>query len=92
MVVDPDGHPLKYNQMEVYESIVARQSVRIEVDVPGEGGRGWRRTASSFEMGEQADLDDKWKEDLAAGTRHMLQETWAQRLALLLILGHAPAS
>ena len=37
VVVDPDGHPLKYNQLEVYESIVARQSVRIEVDVPGNG-------------------------------------------------------
>ena len=39
VVVDPDGHPFKYNQLEVYESIVARQSVRIEVDVPGEGAR-----------------------------------------------------
>jgi hypothetical protein len=80
VVVDPDGHPLKYNQMDVYESIVAKQSVRIEVDVPGEGGRGWRRAASTFEMDAQADLDDKWKEDLAGGARHMLQETWAQSL------------
>ena len=81
--MDPDGHPLKYNQMEVYESIVARQSVRVEVDVPGEGGRGWRRAVSSFEMDTQADLDDKWKEDLATGARHMLQETWVHHLVWL---------
>ena len=40
VVADPDGHPLKYNQMDVYESIVAKQSMWVEVAVPGEGGRG----------------------------------------------------
>ena len=92
VVVDPDGHPLKYNQMDVYQSIVGRQSVRIEVDVPGEGGRGWRRAVSSFEMDAQADLNDRWKEDLATGARHMLQETWVQRLVWLIISGHILAS
>ena len=81
VVVDPDGHPLKYNQLDVYESIVARQSVRIAVAVPGDGGRGWKRAASSFEMDAQADLNDEWKADLATGARYMLQETWVQSLA-----------
>ena len=77
VVVDPDGHPLKYNQMEVYESIVAKQSVRIEVDVPGEGNRGWKRSAAAFDIEAQHDLDDKWKAELANGVRYMQTETWA---------------
>ena len=77
VVVDPDGHPLKYNQMEVLESIVAKQSVRIEVDVPGKDHRGWSRASCSFEVDAQPDLDDAWKADLADGARYMQQETWA---------------
>ena len=77
VVVDPDGHPLKYNQMEVFESIVAKQAVRIEVDVPGKDNRGWRRSSCSFEVDTQHDLDDAWKADLAGGIQYMQQETWA---------------
>ena len=78
VVVDPEGQPLKYNQMSALESIIAKQSVRvrIDVDIPGEGGRGWKRPASSFELDNQPDLDDKWKDDLASGARYMLKETW----------------
>ena len=74
-VQDPDGHPMKYDQMSVFESIVAKQHVRIEIDVPGEGGRGWRRSASSFELDLQQDLGEAWRRDLQAGTAYMLQET-----------------
>ena len=81
VVVDLDGHPLRYNQMEVYETFVAKQFVRIEVDVPNEEGRGWKRSASSFELDSQKDLGDKWKQDLAAGAKYMLRETWACPLA-----------
>ena len=40
VVVDPEGHPLKYNQLSVYESIIAKQAVRvrIDVDIPGNMG------------------------------------------------------
>ena len=69
------GHPMKYDQMSVFESIVAKQHVRIEIDVPGEGGRGWRRSASSFELDSQQDLGESWRRDLQAGTAYMLQET-----------------
>ena len=81
VVVDLDGHPLRYNQLEVYESLVAKQFVRIEVDVPREGGRGWKRSASAFELDCQKDLGDRWKQDLAAGARYMLKETWVSSLA-----------
>ena len=49
---------MKYDQLSVFESIVAKQHVRIEIDVPGEGGRGWRRSASSFELDSQHDLGE----------------------------------
>ena len=75
VIVDPEGHPLKYDQLSVYESLIGKQSVRIDIDVPGHGGRGWKRSGSSFELETQQDLDEKWKEDLATGARYMLQET-----------------
>jgi hypothetical protein len=78
VIVDPEGHPLKYNQMDVYQSILAKQSVRIDVDIPGHEGRGWKRSGSSFELDTQHDLDDKWKEDLSTGAKYMLQETWVR--------------
>ena len=77
VIVDPEGHPLKYNQMDVYQSILAKQSVRIDIDIPGHEGRGWKRSGSSFELEHQPDLDDKWREDLTTGAKYMLQETWA---------------
>ena len=66
---------MKYDQMSVFESIVAKSHVRIEIDVPGEGGRGWRRSASSFELDSHQDLGEAWRKDLQAGTAYMLQET-----------------
>ena len=73
VVVDAGGHPLKYDSLTVMESIVAAQSCRIEVDVPGPEGRGWKRTNSDIST---QDLDDSWRHDLATGARHLLEETW----------------
>ena len=63
--------------MDVYQNIVAKQSVRIDIDIPGHEGRGWKRSGSSFELEHQPDLDDKWREDLTTGAKYMVQETWA---------------
>ena len=73
VVVDAGGHPLKYDALSVMESIVATQSVRLEVDEPGPGGKGWRRTNSTISTD---DLGDAWRDDLANGARHLLEETW----------------
>ena len=75
VVVDVGGHPLKYDCLTVLESIVARQNCRVEIDVPHEEGRGWRRTNSSFET---QDLDEQCKQDLATGARYLLEETWVK--------------
>ena len=83
VIVDPEGHPLKYNQMDVYQSILGKQSVRIDVDIPGHGGRGWKRSGSSFELEHQHDLDDAWREDITTGAKYMLQETWVSTSSLV---------
>ena len=44
-IIDPSGHPMKYDDLTVLENVVASQHVRIELDVPGPGGKGWRRGA-----------------------------------------------
>ena len=69
---------MKYDQLSVYESLIGKQSVRIDIDVPGHGGRGWKRSGSSFELETQQDLDEKWKEDLSTGAKYMLQETYVK--------------
>ena len=40
VVVDYDGHPIRFNQLTVYEDIVAKhKSVRFEVESVGDGAR-----------------------------------------------------
>jgi hypothetical protein len=75
VVVDVGGHPLKYDCLTVLESIVAKQNCRLQIDVPREEGRGWRRTNSSFETQE---LDEQCKKALATGARYLLEETWVK--------------
>ena len=49
VVVDSDGHVMRYDQMNVMESIVAALASTLEIEVPGPRGKGWRRTDSSGE-------------------------------------------
>ena len=49
VVVDASGHPMKYDQLQIRENAVGTQNVRMELDVPREDGRGWRRTHSFTE-------------------------------------------
>ena len=76
VVVDSAGHPLKYDALNVFESVVATQSARLELEVPGPLGKGWRRTGSFVDTQGDAILDDAWKNDLASGSKHILEETW----------------
>ena len=39
IVVGRGGIPMKYSNLTLYEQIVASQHSRIEVEVPGEGGK-----------------------------------------------------
>ena len=69
---------MKYDQMADIHNVIAKQVARITVDVPGPGGRGWRRTNSSLDTQDEPDLDKTWREDMATGSRYMLAETWVK--------------
>ena len=72
-IIDPSGHPMKYDDLTVLENVVASQHVRIELDVPGPGGKGWRRTNSSVLT---SDLGEHVCEDIAKGSAHILEHTY----------------
>ena len=74
VVVDLTGVPLKYDKLTVFSDVVATQATRLEIDVPGEGGRGWRRSGSSVHVDD--DLNEAWRKDVRAGVQHLLTETW----------------
>ena len=76
VVVDFDGHVMRYDQLTVMESVVAAPASTLEIEVPGPRGKGWRRTDSSIDTAEDPELDDEWRKDLSEGARHMREETW----------------
>ena len=76
VVVDPSGHPMKFDGLTVLENVVATQNCRIEVDVPGPGGKGWKRTSSSVELQADESLNTTWREDISAGAAHILETTY----------------
>ena len=76
VIVDASGHPMKYDALSVFEEVVATQSSRLEIDVPGPDGRGWRRTDSTVDTQQDDTLDETWRRDLAAGAAHLADETW----------------
>ena len=73
VVVDLSGVPLKYDRLNVFQDIVAVQATRLEIDVPGEDGRGWRRTGSAVDV---AEFGRAWRDKVSKGVQHLLTETW----------------
>ena len=59
VVIDPDGHPQKYDQMEIMSSFVAKEVNVLKVDVPRAGGKGWKRANSEINT-QDTDLGDNW--------------------------------
>ena len=78
VVVDASGHPMKYDQLQILENAVGTQNVRLELDVPREDGRGWRRTHSFTETQEDDLLNAQWCKDIQKGASHLLEETWVK--------------
>ena len=78
VVVDAGGHPLKYDALTVMEDVVATQFSRIEIDVPGEGGRGWQRTGSFVDVASDGALNQQWRQDISQGAQHLREETYVR--------------
>ena len=69
---------MKYSNLTLYEQIVASQHSRIEVEVPGEGGKGWSRTGSSIDPADDPALGASWRRDIQAGAQHLREETYVR--------------
>ena len=75
VVVDAGGHPMKYDALTIMEDVVATQTSRIEIDVPGEGGRGWQRTGSVVDIASDDTLGPQWRRDISQAAQH-LRDAW----------------
>ena len=75
-MVDADGHPAKYDQMEIMSNFVAKEVNVLKIDVPeSRYERGWKRTFSEIDCSQDADLGDAWRRDISTGCQHVLRET-----------------
>ena len=82
VVVDYDGHPIRFNMLEVYEHIVAKhKSVRFDVQAVGDGFT-WRRATSSLEI-DEGTLDDH-RETISSGARALRQDAFVKACSLFL--------
>ena len=76
VVVDFDGHPQKFDQLQIMSDVVAKDINVFKVDCPREGTRrGWKRTHSEIDTQE---LGDKWRDEMAAGSKYIIEETWVK--------------
>ncbi len=75
VMVDFDGHVMRYDQMNAMESIVAASASTLEIDVPGPHGKGWKRAGSLVDTARAPELDEQWRNDLAGGVQHM-RKAW----------------
>ena len=74
VIIDYEGHPHKFEQMEILSDIVAKEVNVLKIDVPREGGHGWKRTFSEISTQEEG-LGDEWKQDISQGAKYVLEET-----------------
>ena len=78
IVVDRGGIPMKYTDLTLLEQTVASQHSRIEIDVPGEGGRGWSCTGSALDLANDPGLGAEWRRDIQTGAQHLREETYVR--------------
>ena len=84
VVVDYEGHPIRFNMLEVYESIVAKhKSVRFDVQAVGDGFT-WRRASSSLEIDEET-LEDH-RETITSGARALREDAFVKAACALLFV------
>ena len=74
VVVDFDGHPQKFDQMEILSQFVAKEVNVLKVDVQRAGGKGWKRTNSEIET-QDTDLGNNWREEVFTGAKSILEVT-----------------
>ena len=75
VVVDPTCiSPMKYDQLEILNGIIAKSSVRIVV---GDAlhNKTWRKVNAPVDT---SFLDDQWRKEFTTGAQQLLKETWVK--------------
>ena len=75
VTIDLQGHPIKYDMLAVYDSIVA-QHVYGRFDLEVQPQRGCWRRISSINVHDEPLLDDKWRASLRQGAQHIQNGTY----------------
>ena len=88
VVVDFDGHPHKYDQLQILSDVVAKEVNVLKIDVPAEG-RGWKRTFSEIST-QDDELGKDWSQQISQGAKYVLQETWVKGFRVLFIIRNRP--
>lgn len=85
----PQGHPIRFNQLEVFEDVIARhKSIRFDVESVGDGFT-WRRQSSSVEIDEDT-LDDQMRARISTGAQSLRADAFVK--ALLFCVWRVPAA
>ena len=75
VTIDFQGHPLKYDMLQVYHDIVAQHThCRLDLEAQTDRG-GWRRL-SSVNVQDEPQLDDQWRANLRQGVQHIQAGTY----------------
>ena len=78
VVLDPSGVAVKYDQLQILSNIVGSSAARIQVvDYQQPGSSKWQRARSrTIDFREVESFDDSWKNDIVAGTKHIIKNAW----------------
>ena len=77
VIMDYEGHPIRFNQLTVFEDIVAKhKSVRFDVESVGDGFT-WHRQSSSVDIDENT-LDDRMRERIASGAQSLREDAFVK--------------
>ena len=74
VVIDYEGHPHKYDQMQIFKDIVAKEINVLKIDAPNKNGKGWKRTYS--EINTKEDLGEDWQKEISQSSKYVLEESW----------------
>ena len=71
VIIDFQGHPIRYDQLGVYDEVIAQERcMRLDLQVQTKDSRGaWRHLAST-ELGEES---LHWRSHLSAGAKQLQQ-------------------
>ena len=71
VIIDFQGHPIRYDQLGVYDEVIAQERcMRLDLQVQTKDSRGaWRHLAST-ELGEES---LHWRLHLSAGAKQLQQ-------------------